>query len=74
MVVIFFLFELITGEDSFTGIDNDDKIPGINMGSKNRVYAYRAEYGRLPLATRPSGLPAASMTHHFFSTSAGLAI
>ena len=66
MPVIPLLFQLLSGQDSVFGIDNNHKFPTINMRRKFRtMFASENICGKN--SRFPMGLPAASMTYHLRS-------
>ena len=68
VMIIILLFSLTAGEDSLSAVDDDDVVTAVNVRGKGGACACRGEELRPRAATRPSGLPAASITYHLRST------
>ena len=67
------LLHLLAGQDSLVAVDDDDMVTTVNVRSKGGLVLTAQDDSTLA-ATRPRGLPAASITYHLRSAiSAGLA-
>ena len=67
------LLQLLAGQDSLIAVDDDDVVTAVNVGGESGLVLAAQDDSSLA-ATRPRGLPAASITYHLRSAiSAGLA-
>jgi len=70
---VFLLLPFLAGKDDFFGVEHDDVIAGVDMRGIGRACLPISTIANW-LASRPTTLPDPSTTHHFCSTSPGLAM
>ncbi len=68
VMIIILLFSLTAGEDSLSAVDDDDVVTAVNVRGKGGLVLAAGRRTAACAATRPSGLPAASITYHLRST------
>ena len=70
VVIVHLLLALAAGEHHLIGVDDDDVVAAIDVGRVVRLMLAAQALPARP-ARRPTTRPFASITTHFFSTSAG---